>query len=127
MHEEWTRPILTAQNCACSKPHTSTRVEGTRLLSGDLDIDVLGAGYNVLEWFENDGSQSFADHGLATPVGAGALMDVVAADVGKLCSRSPRRASRFTTAGRRGRGPGYSRRLAPCPKCPSTGRASHDI
>ena len=49
-------------------------------IDGDNDIDVLGAGWSNVIWFEADASQSFAAHELATPVGI-YHMDVVAADV----------------------------------------------
>ena len=49
-------------------------------IDGDLDLDVVAVGYYYLKWFENDASQSFAAHGLATPVGD-AHQNVVAADV----------------------------------------------
>ena len=48
-------------------------------MDGDFDIDVLGAGSNLI-WFEADASQSFIAHELATPVG-GKHYDVVATDV----------------------------------------------
>ena len=49
-------------------------------IDGDNDIDVLGAGWSNVIWFEADASQSFAAHELATPLSAGHY-DVVAADV----------------------------------------------
>ena len=49
-------------------------------IDGDLNIDVLGAGWSHLIFFEADASQSFAAHELATPLGS-KHWDVAAADV----------------------------------------------
>ena len=59
---------------------TEARATYAADIDGDNDIDVLGAGYYDLIWYEADASQSFAAHELATPVDSG-HEDVVVADV----------------------------------------------
>ena len=68
------RPTVQCASVAFSERVVSTTVTWAKAVAaadvdGDLDIDVLGGGWNDLMWFEADASQSFAAHELATPVG----------------------------------------------------------
>ena len=63
---------------------TGARAAGAADMDGDFDIDMLGAGgmfngASHLAWYENDASQSFAAHELASTGEVHA--DLVAADV----------------------------------------------